>query len=218
METKKAKHLLDLKGNSKLVKKDDYRTPENAVIPILDFIDKNAYTILEPTDLNAEFKINKVFKENSFDVVCTGSSECVEKKKEDVLDYNFFDINSLDMLPKADKPYYLVTNPPFSLKDQFIKHCLKLVELKVIEGFALLMPVSAISGSARRSLYKLAEDFGLGMRFCPFDKRVDFLLDNKGLIGSGTWFDCAWFIFDKMTKGRELVFLELIKESKKGDN
>lgn len=214
METKKSKHLLDLKGNSKLVKKDDYRTPENAVIPILGFIDKNAYTILEPTDLNAEFKINKVFKENGFDVVCTGSSECVEKKKDNVLDYNFFDINSLDMLPKVNKPYYLVTNPPFSLKDQFIKHCLKLVELKVIEGFALLMPVGAISGSTRRSLYNLAEGFGLGIRFCPFDKRVDFLLDDKGLTGSGTWFDCAWFLLDKTIKGKELIFLELIKEYK----
>ena len=88
METKKSKHLLDLKGNSKLVKKDDYRTPENAIIPILSFIDKDKYTI-EPTDLNAEFKINKVFVENGYDVVCTRSSECVEKKKEDVLDYNF---------------------------------------------------------------------------------------------------------------------------------
>ena len=208
---KNIKSLLNLKNNSKLIIKDDYRTPENAVIPILSFKDKDKYTILEPTDLNAEFKINKVFKENGFDVVCIGSSECVEKKKEDVLDYNFFDINSLDMLPKADKPYYLVTNPPFSLKDQFIKHCLKLVELKVIEGFALLMPISAISGSARRSLYNFAEELGLGMKFCPFDKRIDFLLDNKDLASSGTWFDCAWFIFDKTSKDKEFIFLEFIK-------
>lgn len=208
---KNIKNLLNLKNNSKLIIKDDYRTPENAIIPILSFIDKDKYTILEPTDLNAEFKIYKVFKENSFDVVCTGSSECVEKKKEDVLDYNFFDINSLDMLPKTDKPYYLVTNPPFSLKDQFIKHCLKLIELKVIEGFALLMPISAISGSTRRSLFNLAENFGLGMRFCPFDKRIDFLLDAKDLVKSNTWFDCAWFILDKTIKGKELIFLDLIK-------
>lgn len=212
---KNIKNLLNLKNNSKLIIRDNYRTPENAIIPILNFINKGEYTILEPTDLNAEFNIYKIFKENGFDIVCTGSSECVEKKKEDVLDYNFFDINSLDMLPKVDKPYYLVTNPPFSLKDQFIKHCLKLVELKIIEGFALLMPISAISGSTRRSLFNLAENFGLGMRFCPFDKRIDFLLDAKNLVKSNTWFDCAWFILDKTIKGKELIFLELIKPQKK---
>ena len=50
---KNIKNLLNLKNNSKLIIKDDYRTPENAVIPILGFMDKNTYTILEPTDLNA---------------------------------------------------------------------------------------------------------------------------------------------------------------------
>lgn len=212
METKKTECLLNLKGNSILLKKDDYRTPENVVFPLISFI-PNIYTIFEPTDLNAEFKINKVFVENGYDVVCSGSSECVEKKKDNVLDYNFFDINSLDMLPKKDKPYFLVTNPPFSLKDQFIKHCLFLIENKIIEGFALLLPVSAISGVNRHKYYKQAKDLGLSLLFCPFDRRIDFLLDGEENKKSGAWFDCAWFIFkDKMNQNNDdLIFLNLNK-------
>ena len=211
METKKTECLLNLKGNSILLKKDDYRTPENVVFPLISFI-PNIYTIFEPTDLNAEFKINKVFVENGYDVLCSGSSECIEKKKDNVLDYNFFDINSLDMLPKKDKPYFLVTNPPFSLKDQFIEHCLFLTETKVIEGFALLMPVSTISGVTRHQYYKKAKNLGLSLTFCPFNRRIDFLSDNKNEKKSGTWFDCAWFIFEyKINQIDSLVFLNFIK-------
>lgn len=211
METKKSQSLINLKINSKVLIKDDYRTPENAIIPLLSLV-PNIYTIFEPTDLNAEFKINKVFVENGYDVVCSGSSECIEKKKDNVLDYNFFDINSLDMLPKKDKPYFLVTNPPFSLKDQFIEHCLFLTETKVIEGFALLMPVSTISGVTRHQYYKKAKNLGLSLTFCPFDRRIDFLSDNKNEKKSGTWFDCAWFIFEyKINQIDSLVFLNFIK-------
>jgi hypothetical protein len=91
--------------------------------------------------------------------------------------YDFLDMEVLNELYSC-----IITNPPFSLKDQFLKRC---YELDV--PFALLLPIQALSGIKRSKLFK---DKGLQVLVLP--KRVDFEYED-GTFKGKPWFSCAWF-------------------------
>ncbi len=76
----------------------------------------------------------------------------------------------------------IVTNPPFSLKAQFLKRCYDLGK-----PFALLMPLTALGGDKRIKMYR---EKGLQVLVLP--KRVDFEFPDGTSKGS-PWFHCAWF-------------------------
>lgn len=75
----------------------------------------------------------------------------------------------------------IITNPPYSKKDQFIQRCYELGK-----PFALLMPLTALEGKKRLPMYK--EN---GMQLCLLPKRVNFKTPSGK--GSGAWFATAWF-------------------------
>lgn len=91
---------------------------------------------------------------------------------------------------------YIITNPPFSKKDEFLTRCYELGK-----PFALLLPFTALEGKYRQSLYK---KYGLQVLVLP--KRPDFEYPD-GNFKRKPWFPCAWFTngfnFDK-----DLIFLE----------
>lgn len=75
----------------------------------------------------------------------------------------------------------IITNPPYSIKDDFIAKC---YEYK--KPFALLMPLTALEGKKRLALYKEH-----GMQLCLLPRRVNF--ETPSGIGKGAWFPVGWF-------------------------
>lgn len=157
-------------------KNDELYTPKYAIVPILKYIPKDSI-IWECCDFG-ESEITKTLREHNYKVLTSGKKE------------NFFEYE-----PKEDYDI-IITNPPYSLKDEFLERCYKLNK-----PFMLLLPITALEGVKRHKLYKRH-----GLEVIVFDKRVNFL-DNK----KSNWFNTSWFCY-KILKNK-LVF-ENLKEEK----
>ena len=92
----------------------------------------------------------------------------------------------------------VVTNPPYSLKDKFLARCYELGK-----PFALLMPLTALEGKFRQSLYR---KYGISL-LIP-NKRFNF--DTPSGSGSGSWFATAWYTW-KLFLPEQLTFVDLSK-------
>jgi len=156
---------------------DEYWTPAYAVTPLLKHIPKGA-TVWECTDTEGKSEIARVLREHGCTVVTTG------RRKFDFLfdepDFHFD---------------YIITNPPYSKKDQFIERC---YELK--KPWAMLMPLTTLEGVVRGQMFRKK-----GLEVMVFDRRVEY-------IGKSCWFSSAWFC-NKVLK-QKLIFAELVKENK----
>lgn len=155
-------------------KNDELYTPSNAVIPLLTIIPKS-YIIWECTDFGSS-NITKIFKDNGYKVISTHISN-----------FNFL----------TDKPSFyfdvIITNPPYSLKDEFIKKC---YEYK--KPFALLLPITALEGSKRNELYHK-----YGIQLLIFDKRINYMKNKKS-----NWFNTSWFCYRLLNKDLNFIKLE----------
>jgi len=89
----------------------------------------------------------------------------------------------------------IITNPPYSLKDEFIARCYELGK-----PFALLMPLTGLEGIKRQALYKKN-----GISLIIPNKRINFKTPTGK--GSGSWFMTAWFCW-KLPLKRQLTFVE----------
>jgi len=90
----------------------------------------------------------------------------------------------------------IVTNPPYSLNDEFLERCYILDK-----PFALLMPLTALEGKKRGSLYNL-----YGIQLIIPNKRINFITPTGE--GGGAWFQTAWFTW-KFNLQRDLIFVNL---------
>ena len=85
---------------------------------------------------------------------------------------------------------YIISNPPFSLKDPFLERC-----YAYGKPFALLLPITAFDGAKRRAMFKEH-----GMQLVVLPRRVDFEFPDGMYKGSPHFF-CSWFTwgfnFDK---------------------
>jgi len=75
----------------------------------------------------------------------------------------------------------IVTNPPFTLKDEFLQRCYELEK-----PFALLMPINALDTCKRQRLYK---QYGLEMLMLPSQGTF------HNTAGKAARFVCAWFCY-----------------------
>lgn len=112
-------------------------------------------------------------------------------------------IGGMDFLTDAFGPAVspvdaIVTNPPFSLKDEFLARC---YELNL--PFALLLPFTALEGQFRQALYR---KHGLEIIFLP--RRVNF--ETPSGKGSGSWFPVMWLTWG-LGIGQQLTFSEEAK-------
>lgn len=140
-------------------KYDEFYTPNEAIYPILKYLDKDkAYW--ECTDFG-ESNITKILKENGYKVISTNKQE-------------------LDFL--KDKPNFefdaIITNPPYSLKDNFIKKC-----YEYNKPFLLLLPITALEGKVRNKLYKEK-----GIEIIVLNKRINFMKSKKNVYFNTSWF------------------------------
>ena len=87
----------------------------------------------------------------------------------------------------------ILTNPPYTLKDEFLARC-----YEIGKPFALLLPLTALEGQVRQRLYK---EHGLEIVFLP--KRPEF--ETPSGKNSGSWFAAAWFT-NGLNIGQQLTF------------
>lgn len=158
---------------------DELYTPEYAIIPLLQYLPKNA-VIWECTDYG-ESNITKVLLNAGYKVINTH-------------------LSNFDFL--KDKPNFdfdiICTNPPYSIKDKFIKKC-----YEYNKPFCLLLPITALEGKERSLLYQKN-----GLQLLVFDKRINFMNNKKSC-----WFNTSWFCWKLLPK--DLIFKTLEKEIKK---
>jgi len=158
-------------------KNDELYTPEYAVYPLLPYLEKFKNKIFwECTDFG-ESNITKVLKDNGFSVVTSHINK----------NQNFFEYqpNNWDVL---------ITNPPYSLKDEFLEKAYELGK-----PFCMLLPLTALEGVKRGDLFKK-----YGIEVLILDKRVNFMKEKKSC-----WFNTSWFCWDVLPK--QLIFEKIIK-------
>lgn len=154
---------------------DDIYTPSYAIEPLLEFIPKGI-TVWECCDFGKS-EITRLLKEHGCEVISTDKEE------------NFF-----DYIP--DKYFdMIITNPPYSLKDDFIKRC-----YEWNKPFCLLLPITALEGKKRGKMFRK-----YGIEVLVFDGRVEFLSSKKC-----NWFNTSWFCYKVLPD--KLIFKELKKE------
>ena len=123
---------------------DDFQTPPEALYPLLPYLKKD-WTIWECAC--GKGNLSDFLKEQGYNVIAT-----------DILTGHDF------LKWKPEKFDCIVTNPPYSLKQQFLERC---YELK--KPFALLLPLTTFETAKRQRLFK---KYGVQVIF--FDKRINF--------------------------------------------
>jgi hypothetical protein len=163
------------KGQQQAVVYDELYTPVYAVKPILPYIPKGS-TIWECTGNGST--ITAVLKAHRFNI------------KETHID------DGIDFL-KDNSPFdydIIVTNPPYSLKNQFLKRAFELGK-----PFAFLLPITTLTSKARSDLFRK-----YGIQVLVLDKRIDFTGKKNN------WFNASWFCWKLLPQ--DLIFAELKKE------
>ena len=155
---------------------NDFQTPAEALNPLLPYL-KREWTIWECAA--GKGNLVKAFEARGFNVIGT-----------DILTGRDFLVFQPD--------YYdcIITNPPFSIKQQFLERCYQLRK-----PFALLLPLTTFETKKRQRLFA---QFGVEVIFLP--NRINF--ETPSGQGSGSWFATAWFT-NWLNVGRQLTFSSL---------
>lgn len=149
---------------------DECYTPSSSVGPLVRFLDKDK-TYYEATSGKSSQLLDGL--QNS-GISCVGSG-----------DKDFFECGPYEVFDGV------VTNPPYSKKDKFIEHCYNLGK-----PFALLLPVTAIQGQRRGSLF-----IERGISLLVYNKRIDFTGKKSPTFG------VAWFMGNGMCEAGRVWFV-----------
>ena len=156
---------------------NDFQTPPEALEPLIPYLNKD-WTIWECANGKGNLSLELI--KRGFEVVST-----------DILvgDFDF-------LINKPSQFDCIITNPPFSLKQEFLQRC---YELK--KPFALLLPLTTFETTKRQNLFKK-----YGVQIIFFDKRINF--ETPSGKGSGSWFATAWFTWG-LNLPNDLNFVKL---------
>ena len=146
-----------LKQLSNTAESDECYTPSDQVIPLLEYLDKDK-TYYEATSGKSS-NILDGFHKYGYNMVGSDDRDFFDCKRGDVYDG-------------------VITNPPYSLKDKFIRHCYDLGK-----PFALFLPVASFQGKRRGQMF-----MDYGMSALVYNNRVDFTGGGSPMFGN------AWFI------------------------
>ena len=154
--------------------KDDFQTPPDALDPLYKFL-KPHWTIWECAA--GKGNLTRALKRKGFKVIST-------------------DILSGDDFLKYKPKHYdcIITNPPFSLKHEFLQRAYSLDK-----PFAFLLPLTTLESAKRQFLFR-----NYGLELILFDHRINFETPNGK--GQGSWFATAWFT-NGFQIGKELTFI-----------
>lgn len=156
---------------------DDFQTPKYAADYLIPFLNKE-WIIWECAC--GKGNLQRALEEKGFKVWGTDITGGMDFLKDPIPSIEFDCI---------------ITNPPYSLKEQFLSRCF---ELK--KPFALLMTLTALEGKKRGRI--LRENH---IQLIIPDRRINFETpDNKN---SGAWFSSAWFC-SGLNLPKDLIFCE----------
>jgi hypothetical protein len=161
---------------------DNFQTPKEALNILLPYLDKT-WQIWECAWGNGN--LYKFLSEAGFRVLGTDINGEYGHRFDFLVDIMSFPFDCI------------VTNPPYSLKDEFL---MRAYELNT--PFAFLMPLTALEGKKRGALYKK-----YGIELIIPNKRINFITPSGK--GSGAWFQTAWFTW-KLNLPQQLNFVDLI--------
>jgi len=150
---------------------NEMQTPPEAILPLLPFIDKN-WVVWE---------------------CAPGRGSMVRALRTWDIDVIAEDTNFLLWEPKRYD--CIITNPPYSIKDQFLKRAYQLGK-----PFAFLLPITALESERRQYLYRT-----YGLEIILFNKRINF--ETPSGRGSGSWFPTAWFT-NWLNIGAQMTFVD----------
>lgn len=159
-------------------KLDNYQTPISALEPLVPYLRlAGIRKIWEP----ACGVGNLVYGLNEAGFVCLGT---------DILEDSRWDF----LTSEASNYEAIVTNPPYTLKNEFLARCYELGK-----PFALLMNITSLEGRKRQALYR--EN---GIEVIMPNGRINYATEH-GNDTNGAWFYSAWFTHG-LNIGRDLVF------------
>jgi len=152
---------------------DEFYTPPIAIYPLLKYIDRNIFKIVwEPTDFGGS-EIVRVLKEHNFEVISSHISN----------GQNFFEY-------EPEKYDLIVTNPPYSLKTEFLRRVYDLGK-----PFCFLLPITTLEGRERGELFRK-----YGIQVIVLDRRINFSQTKKNV-----WFNTSWFCWG-LNLPKDLIF------------
>ena len=160
---------------------DDFQTPPYALKPLLPYLDKD-WVIWEPA-CGHGYLVDEL-----------------ERLEFLVLASDLHAEPSVDFLTRYVDYDCVITNPPYSLKQQFLERC-----YENGRPFALLLPLTTFETGKRQALFR---EHGVEVIF--FDKRINFETPNK-VEKSSAWFATAWFTWG-LNIGQAMSFVELERE------
>lgn len=149
-------------------------TPANAIIPLIKYIPLG-YTIWD-CDYGSG-RLAHHFSKEGFKVIGDRDQDFLT----DEINPHAFNI--------------IITNPPYSLKNEFLKRA-----FEIGKPFAFLLPLTALEGIKRGKMFR--------------EKNIQLIIPNRRInfeIPSGkksSWFATAWFCY-KMNLPKDLNFVEL---------
>jgi len=111
------------------------------------------------------------------------------KLKQQMINNGYNVVSSNDFFNEFPEYDILITNPPYSIKDKFLEEAYKRGK-----PFAMLLPITALEGIKRQSLYN---KYGIEILFPT--RRIDF--NGK----KSPWFYTAWFCW-KIELPKTLTF------------
>lgn len=135
---------------------DIFQTPLGTFDNVLQYVPKD-YIIWEPAC--GKGNIVKDLTQHGYKVIGTDI--------EDEYDFFTYQPKQFDIV---------ITNPPYSIKDKWIKRCYELNK-----PFILLLPLTALEGIKRQELYR---QYGVSVML--FNKRINY--ETPSGKGSGAWF------------------------------
>ena len=150
---------------------DKCQTPPYAIEPLMDWIDPTM-VVWEPAA--GEGIMARALIAKGFHVVCSD------------IEPQFSAQLPLDFLIEQMPYHYdcIVTNPPFSLKYEWIERCYDLGR-----PFALLLPLETLGSTKAQRLFQKN-----GICVLLMSPRVDFKMPDAGWLGGGAQFPTAWFL------------------------
>jgi hypothetical protein len=160
---------------------ENYVTPLEAVLALQDNLlwHGRERVIWEPCDPYGVSNITRRFTQAGHTVIATGLPE-------------------IDFLGQEKAPRNvrcIITNPPYSLKDEFLEQCFSFGI-----PFCLLLPITALEGVRRGSMFREH-----GIQVLVMDRRVQFIR-GKSVSFNTSWF--CWSPKQPLLK-QDLVFAEL---------
>ncbi len=178
---------------------NNYQSPEWIVDPLVPYLKKD-WRIWEVAA--GEGNLANRLRQKGFEVI----ESDIRPRNNAVWKIDFIDAKDMPLSPNyiglglwaSVNTHCIITNPPFSLKNQFLQRC-----YEIGKPFALLLPFTALESEARQKYYR-----EVGLELVLFNKRINFVDPSRRDHKSCSWFPSCWFTWG-LNIGKQLTFVKV---------